>query len=323
MWIIIWILLFIGAYLLIYFSADKFIDTLKDLSLKFNVSPFLIGLLILGIDPEESIASIVAAINNLPYIAAGNVIGNSIISLSFCFALPAVFYGIKLEKIPNFYLILMISGASIIIIGYFLPFNLLITGIVNLILFVAYLGKNLNTFRKSKKTDIVFEDDEDDDEEEEAEESGNESKNLIIKTGLFFILILTGGHFLILATQNIISLTGIEESFFGLVIIAFFTNVEEILLLVKSIQKGQTAIGVGGMIGKVIWNLGFTYGISGIIVQNMIFDFPMLFNSVILLFSLLYFSFLVKRRSINKYHGYGLFFVFLLYLGGNILLQFV
>lgn len=321
MWIIIWILLFIGAYLLIYFSADKFIDTLKDLSLKFNVSPFLIGLLILGIDPEESIASIVAAINNLPYIAAGNVIGNSIISLSFCFALPAVFYGIKLEKIPNFYLILMISGASIIIIGYFLPFNLLITGIVNLILFMAYLGKNLNTFRKSKKTDIVFENDED--EEEEAEESGNESKNLIIKTVLFFILILTGGHFLILATQNIISLTGIEESFFGLVIIAFFTNVEEILLLVKSIQKGQTAIGVGGMIGKVIWNLGFTYGISGIIVQNMIFDFPMLFNSIILLFSLLYFSFLVNKGSINKKHGYGLFFVFLLYLGGNILLQFV
>ena len=123
MWIISWIFLFIGGYLLIYWSADKFIDTLKDLSLKLNVSPFLIGLLILGIDPEESIASIVAAINNLPYIAAGNVIGNSIISLSFCFALPAVFYGIKLEKIPNFYLILMISGSSMIIIGYFLPFN--------------------------------------------------------------------------------------------------------------------------------------------------------------------------------------------------------
>jgi len=43
--ILLWVLLFLGSYALIYFSADKFIDNLKDLSVLLHVSPFLIGLL--------------------------------------------------------------------------------------------------------------------------------------------------------------------------------------------------------------------------------------------------------------------------------------
>ena len=105
--IVLWILLFLGSYAVIYFSADKFIDNLKDLSVLLHISPFLIGLLILGIDPEETIASVIAAINGLPDIAVGNVIGNTIISIAFCFALPALFSNFKFEKIPFFYPLLI------------------------------------------------------------------------------------------------------------------------------------------------------------------------------------------------------------------------
>ena len=119
--ILLWILLFIVSYALIYYSADKFIDYLKDLSILLKVSPFLIGLLILGIDPEESIASIIAAINGLPYIAIGNVIGNSIISIAFCFSLPALFSNLEFEKIPIFYPLLIILSTLMILISFLLP----------------------------------------------------------------------------------------------------------------------------------------------------------------------------------------------------------
>lgn len=106
MWnLIIWIGIFILGYLIIFFSADIFLDNLKELCIMYNVSPFIVGLLILGIDPEETIASIVAAANGLPYIAVGNVIGNSIIALSLCFALPAFLYKIEVESVPQFYFI--------------------------------------------------------------------------------------------------------------------------------------------------------------------------------------------------------------------------
>ena len=78
MWtLVLWILLFIGGYIIIYFAADVFLDNLKDLCLIYGLSAFIMGSLIIGIDPEESVASITAGAYGLPYIAVGNVIGNS------------------------------------------------------------------------------------------------------------------------------------------------------------------------------------------------------------------------------------------------------
>ncbi|GAI66941.1 unnamed protein product, partial [marine sediment metagenome] len=85
--ITVWIIFFIGSYFIIFFAADIFLDNLKDICVIYNLSPFIIGMLVLGIDPEESIASIIAAINGLPYISFGNVVGNSIIAMTLPFAL--------------------------------------------------------------------------------------------------------------------------------------------------------------------------------------------------------------------------------------------
>ncbi|MFX1314149.1 MAG: hypothetical protein ACFFHD_16300, partial [Promethearchaeota archaeon] len=78
-------------------------DNLKELCLIYNVSPFIIGLIILGIDPEESIASIIAAINGLTYIAVGNTIGNSIIALTIPFAIPLFFYKVDFDSVSQYY----------------------------------------------------------------------------------------------------------------------------------------------------------------------------------------------------------------------------
>ncbi len=102
-----YVLLFIGACFLIYFGADVFIDGLKDLCEKHNFSPFIVGLLILGVDPEESVASIFASIENLPHVAIGNVIGNTIIALAIVFGLPALFFSLTFESVPRFYPLLL------------------------------------------------------------------------------------------------------------------------------------------------------------------------------------------------------------------------
>jgi len=122
MWnIIIWISLFILGYVIIYFSVDFFIDNLKEACVIFGVSPFIIGLIILGIDPEESIASIVASLGGFSYLALGNVIGNTILSLSLCFALPAFFYKIDLKKMSSFYFILLYTCLVLILLSFMIP----------------------------------------------------------------------------------------------------------------------------------------------------------------------------------------------------------
>lgn len=320
--ILLWILLFIMSYALIFYSADKFIDYLKDLSILLKVSPFLIGLLILGIDPEESIASIIAAFNGLPEIAIGNVIGNSIISIAFCFSLPALISNFKFKKIPLFYPLLIVLSTLMILISALLPYNMIFVGVVSLLIFGIYLTRNLIRFKKSKTVDIIIDDDEG---EEDGENKGKTKRTrkkaiLILKIFVFFSLILLGGEGLIFATEHILSETGINESFFGFIIIAFVTNVEEITLLFKSIKKNQTSIGIGGMIGKIIWNMGFTLGISALIIMEIPYTLAIIYNSVLLLVLGLYFGYLINKRQIKKKDGIILFLAFILFLILNIII---
>jgi len=337
--IVLWILLFLGSYAVIYFSADKFIDNLKDLSVLLHISPFLIGLLILGIDPEETIASVIAAINGLPDIAVGNVIGNTIISIAFCFALPALFSNFKFEKIPFFYPLLIILSTMMILIGFFLPKNMIIVGLVSLIIFGVYLSKNLFKYHKSKSVDIIIEDEDDEDEDKDDYEAydydNNKNKGdmnnrksrkkemiLILKTILFFSFILLGGEGLIYATEQILHETNIDESFFGFIVIAFVTNVEEITLLFKSIKKNQISIGVGGMIGKIIWNMGFTLGISSLIIIELTYTSTIIFNSILLLVLSFYFAYLINKKEMNRKDGIILSIGFIIFILLNFYLGF-
>ncbi|MFX1407845.1 MAG: sodium:calcium antiporter [Promethearchaeota archaeon] len=294
--ILIWISLFLGGYLVIYFAADIFLDNLKSLCLIYKLSPFIIGLLVLGIDPEESIASIIAATNQLPYISIGNVIGNSILSLSLCFALPTFFYKINLKSISHFYFIILYSCAIMILCSFLFKLGLLILGSGALLLYFIYIFKSLKDISKKGKLETIkMEEISELNKDETIIESSKYKKIILIIFSFSFIVI--GGELLILSAENLIILTGLSEEFFGFIIIAFVTNVEELTLVFKSIKKRSTEIGIGGMIGKVIWNLSFTFGVSGMIALNIEFNYLLFFNWLILVIIIAFYHFRAGYES--------------------------
>ncbi|HUY00546.1 MAG TPA: hypothetical protein VMV49_13380 [Candidatus Deferrimicrobium sp.] len=307
MWdILLWILLFIGGYIIIYYAADIFIDNLKDFCLVYGLSAFIIGSIVLGIDLEEFIASTVASTNGLPYIAVGNVIGNSIIALTLCFALPALFFGFKFKAISQFYFWIIYASFFAIILGFFFHFGLLIAGLVTIALYLIYLLRNLKHSREQDIEEI---------KKVQAEENEDKSrKKIILLIIISFCAIVLGGELLILSAQHLITLTGISESIFGFVIIAFVTNVEELTLIIKSIKKHAVEIGLGGMVGKLIWNLTVTFGISGLILINIVFHWDLIWNSIVLLILLLYLNYIARKRSLNKKDGILLLIFFVVFL---------
>lgn len=320
MWfLILWIGLFIVGYLIIFFSADFFIDNLKDLCIIYNVSPFIIGLIVLGIDPEESIASIVAAINGLPYIAVGNVIGNSIISLTLCFALPAFIYKIDLKSVSLFYYIVLYICMVLIVLGCLFNFGLLVTGILAIGVYLIYLIRSLKHLFKEKTIGIIdmveiFEEIEED--KEELEKKSKSKKIIMICLSLLFIIL--GGELLIISAEQIIIITLLPETFFGFIIIAFVTNVEELTLVFKSIKKKSIEIGLGGMIGKIIWNLAFTFGVSGVISLSIGFNLNIIWNWLILLILIVYFNLISRTKSLRKKEASILLCIFLVFIVVNI-----
>jgi cation:H+ antiporter len=298
--IALWTLLFIGSYILIYFAADVFLDNLKDICILYNLSPFIIGLLVLGIDPEESIASIIAAINGLPFIAIGNVIGNSILSLSLCFALPAFFHKIHIKSVSHFYFLILYLCMIVILFSFFFQFGLLIFGMISLTFYILFIFKALKDVSKKGITDVVEVTSHVEEIELQMKETINVSKSkkiALICVGL--LLIILGGEILIASAERLINLTGIAEEFFGFIIIAFVTNIEELTLFFKSIKKKSVEIGLGGMVGKIIWNLSITYGISGIILGSISFTLILIFNWLILFSLILYYQGRIKHEYLG------------------------
>lgn len=317
MWeIILWILLFIGAYFLIFFSVDVFLDNLKELCLAYGLSAFIIGALVvgIGIDLEEFATSTIASVNGLPYLALGNVIGNSIIALTLCFALPAIFYKFKFNSVPSFYFLIIYASFFMIVLGFFLPFGLLIAGIITLGLYSIYFIRNLRHFHEMdlEESNVI---EEEGLEQEEKKEKTKRRMILLVIIGLLIIIL--AGELLVLSAEEIIKLTGLSESFFGFVIIAFVNNVEELTLITKAIKKHAVEVGLGGMLGKLIVNLTLVFGVSGIILINIVLIPSLIWNSVILLLILLIINLIVRKGSMNRKDGIILAIIFVTFLVFN------
>ena len=301
--IILWIFLFLSGYLIIFFSADIFLDNLKELCIIYGLSPFIIGLLIIGIDPEESIASIIAAINGLPYIAIGNVIGNSIVALTISFAIPAFFYQLNIKSIPQFYFLILYICLVLMLLGILIYFSLFVVGILVVFIYFFYFIRNIKLLSKENNEQITSMKElaKLDKSTIEFNEYSKFRKVFLILISFVFIFI--GGELLIYSTEQIIKISNIPETFFGLVIIAFVTNVEELTLVMKSIKKKSVEIGLGAMIGKILWNLTITFGISSIIIVNFNFLWIIFWNWAILVIVIVYFNLLAKKKSMGWKEG--------------------
>ncbi|MBY9009150.1 MAG: hypothetical protein KGD74_04730 [Candidatus Lokiarchaeota archaeon] len=317
--LIVWLILFIGSYFIIFFAADIFLDNLKDICVIYNLSPFIIGMLVLGIDPEESIASIIAAINGLPYVSIGNVVGNSIIAMTLPFSLTLLIYTLKFESLPRFYLILLYILLINLLFSFVFNNFMFVSGLIALGVYIIYFLRNLRYYSQEKDRnaeDIENHIDFNERESMELQTSSKVKKIILTTIGLVFIFI--GGELLILSADQIIDILHIPEAFFGFVIIGFVTNVEELTLILKSIKKKVVDIGFGGIIGKLIWNLTITFGISGVIMTNIPFKLILIWNWLILLLIIVYFNLSSRREKLAKKDGLILLVIFIVFITINV-----
>jgi len=312
--LIVWLSLFMGSYVVIYFAADLFLDNLKDLCLIYNLSPFIIGMLILGIDPEESIASIIAAINGLPYISFGNVVGNSIIAMTLPISLTVLIYTLKFKSISKFYFVVLYILLINLLFSFIFSGGMFVSGFIAIGMYIIYVLRNLKHHTQEKIGETL---DYGEGKLIGLEESSKMKKIILTSLGLVFIFI--GGESLILSAGQIMDILHIPEVFFGFIIIAFVTNVEELTLILKSVKKEAVEIGFGGMIGKLIWNLTISFGISGIFIKNLSFEFILLWNWLILFLLTLFLNFSSKKEQFIKRDGLIFMGFFVIFIAINVL----
>ncbi len=306
------IIALLSGFILLIWSADKFIENGVKIANIFKISPFIIGITILGFGTSipEILVSALAAIEGNTGLSIGNAIGSNIFNISLILGISAIISPINVQWkiLKKEWLFLMITTlcAGLLLWDYRLDFKdgLILSSL--LVLFFAYIFK-----QAKNKTHHNF---------DEFKHSVN--KNQIKKTQIILIISLTvlisSAELVAWGGVEVAKIFGISDLIIGLSIIALGTSLPELAISISSILKKQYTMVVGNVIGSNIFNTIAVLAIPGLIhpsdvpIEVINRDYPVMLLLTILMFVVSYkFN---KKHIINRLEGFFLIGIFSLYM---------
>jgi cation:H+ antiporter len=128
----------LGIAVLVY-SAEKLIGYLVGVASRWTISLFLIAVIFTGIEFDDLAFGIVLNLENLSKVALGTVIGTTIAMTGLVLALAAIIAPTSVD-VPKDYLVLFVAAPVVMFALAFTRALTLVTGIVLVLLFVAFVG---------------------------------------------------------------------------------------------------------------------------------------------------------------------------------------
>lgn len=281
---LLWI---VAGLVILTVGADRMVAGAVRLSLRFGISPLIIGLTVVssGTSAPELFVSLQASFRGSGDIAMGNIVGSNIFNLTMILGLSALLQPIKVrsqlirQDIP-----VMIA---VTILFYVITRNLAMArwegGMLFLIL-IAYLALMVHLARRGNDPDLT--------EEFQHHIPGQAQGSMLmdfvwVAAGIGMLML--GARWLVGGAVNIASQLGVSEAIIGLTIVAAGTSLPELATSAVAAAKKESDIAVGNVVGSNIFNILCIGGLAPLIHP---FSFPdveqtdflaMLILSVILL----------------------------------------
>jgi len=242
------------------------------LSLKLNIPKIVIGMTVVSFatSAPELIVSIKAALDGLPDLALGNVIGSNIANLGLVLAVTVLLSGIDVNK--SFYMtdwpVMMLASLLFFAFIYFDGELQQYEGIIMVALLFVFLVYIL----RFQKTAVV-------------DEAPDDDVPLpLYKTVLFLGLggfgLWGGSELLIKGAVGMASAYGVSERVIGITVVSIGTSIPELAASVIAVIKKEKAISLGNLIGSNIFNLLAVMGIASIITPIRVMDEGLLSNDI-------------------------------------------
>lgn len=259
----------IAGLALIVLSSDKFIEHAALVAQRLNISPIIIGvtLVALGTSAPEMVVSAIAALDQAPGIAIGNVIGSNIANIGLVFGSTLLLASIPIngqlikKEVPIVLGITVLSGILIMDQSLSIFDGALLLISFTIILFL--LLKNTKNI-ESELTDDLPED-------------SNISTARSLLTSLTGLAVLIGSSkLLVWGAIGIASSFGVSDLVIGLTIVAIGTSLPELAASLTSVRKGHHDIAIGNVLGSNIFNLATVLPLPALlapgVIENTIID---------------------------------------------------
>ena len=231
-------------------GAHALVEGSKNLALKLNIRPIVVGLTIVAMATSfpELFVSLTSALKGSDGMAVGNIVGSNIANIALALAVAAIIRPFKVEKQTlkvDFPILLGIT----VLFCFFISDKKLVwgEGIILLTILAAYIIYCIKT--SAHKPDFQNE-----------KPHGSKLKNFI------FILIgsavvIGGANLFVGGVIGVARIYKFNEALIGLTVLAIGTSLPELAATVTAAIKNENEIGIGNIIGSNIFNFALVIGI--------------------------------------------------------------
>jgi len=281
-----------GGFVLLTWSADRFVVGASAMAYNLKVSPLIIGLTIVGLGTSapEMLVSALASWQGNSGLAVGNALGSNIINTGLILGITAMVIPLNvhssiLKRELPILLLVMVIALLLLMDGTLgrLDGTLLLMGMAVMLTWMIRLGRASQTPEDPMSAEFA-------DEIPTTLGMGHAVFWLIIG-GLF---LLGSSRMLVWGAVSIAQEMGISDLVIGLTIVALGTSLPELAATVMSALKNEHDIALGNVIGSNIFNLLVVLGLPGLInpaaidTEVLTRDYPMMVGLTLALFVMAY-----------------------------------
>jgi len=310
------IVLFAGLALLVW-SSDLFIEGAASTAIHMNISPLIIGVVVLGFGTSapEILVAILASIDGSPGLAIGNVVGSNIANIGLVLGVTAIISPVVIKSSllkREFPILLAISLVGILLM---LDQDLDTTdGIILLALLLIVMtwmiraNKNVNPNDPLAEETIA--------ELKDLPKLSNQKALIFLLLGLVILMI--SAKMMVWGAVEIAQFFHVPEMIIGLTIVAIGTSLPELAAAITAAKKGEADLMIGNILGSNLFNLLAVMSMPALISPSVIDNATLLLDYPIMLALTLAMLLVALPRKgkavITKTEGYILLISFLGYM---------
>jgi len=300
---ILFCLAVVAGFLLLAWSADRFVDEASSIARILGVPPMIIGLTIvsLGTSAPEIVVSILAAVDGTPGMAIGNALGSNIANIGLVLGLTALIAPLTVRsqlikrELPILFLVMLLALGLMLDgeLGRLDGFVLLI-GLVMLFWWLVLLGM------RDRKDAL----------QDEFSESIPASQSMQKSILWFFaglIVLVFASRLVVWGAVHIAQTFGVSDLVIGLTIVAIGTSLPEVMACIVSVLKNEPDIAIGNVVGSNMVNILAVLSMPALI-DPQVFDGEALYRDMPVMFAFTFALFLVAYGfrgpgRINRFEG--------------------
>ncbi len=330
------IFVFISGTTLLVYSAERLISSLVGVSRGLRTSVFLLAILFTGIEFDDIVLGVALNLEDEQDVALGLVLGTAVSFTGVVLALGAIITPTQFN-IPRDYIIIFAAAPLLMFVFALREEVTTADAVVLIVLFVAWIvyvayrerRRETATFRNLEIVEEMTEDDEDDEDDGTPDGARSQAISTMglfnaqgrysgwLNLGLAVLAlcgIIIGAATVSEGTDQILDRYGIEGTVFGATVVTAVLTIEDLFLTVRPIRKGVPEIGIGNVIGSLVFSVTAKLGIVVLVGGTVAIGSSVLrWHLPVLVGMTAVAAYFLSTGQLKRWHGYVLLALYVTY----------